>query len=121
MSPHQCDDPACGCGASGTIAVRCAVITLSDTRTVAEDRSGDRIVELLEQRGHQAVIRELLPDGAQRLTPVLRRLIDDENVDAIVTTGGTGIAPRDQTIEAVTAVLDVTLDGFWRAFPAGVG
>ncbi len=113
---RSCDDPQCGCGANPSLHARCAVITLSDTRTIAEDRSGDRIVELLRAAGHSVQSRDVLPDGAERLAGRLRELIDDSAIDAIITTGGTGIAPRDQTIEAVDSVLDVTLDGFGEHF-----
>jgi molybdenum cofactor biosynthesis protein B len=98
------------------IAVRCAVITLSDTRTAETDASGKRIIELLKAADHQVPRYLLLPDDPEKLTAALREILDDDQIDAIITNGGTGISRRDQTIDAVEKLLDRTIPGFGELF-----
>ena len=95
---------------------RCAVITLSDTRTEATDKSGRRIRELLEGAGHATAHYQLLPDDPAALAPVLRDLLARSDVDVILTNGGTGISRRDQTIGVVERLLDRPLPGFGELF-----
>ena len=100
-------------------AVRCFVLTVSDTRTATTDTSGDAIAALLTRAGHIVSGRAIVKDD-----PVLvRRLIEDHlngerelSPQAIITTGGTGISARDQTFEAVGALLEKRLDGFGELF-----
>ncbi len=96
--------------------VRCAVITLSDTRTEATDTSGRLIVDGLRAAGHEVVERHILPDEPAELGPLLERLCATDGVDAVLLTGGTGIGPRDSTHEVVSARLDKRLDGFGELF-----
>jgi molybdenum cofactor biosynthesis protein B len=96
--------------------VRCAVITLSDTRTEATDSSGQLIVDGLVEAGHSVVERQIIPDEPARLGPLLERLCAAEGVDAVLLTGGTGIGPRDSTYDVVSARLDKRLDGFGELF-----
>jgi molybdenum cofactor biosynthesis protein B len=96
--------------------VRCAVITLSDTRTEATDTSGQLILDGLRDAGHQVVERHVIPDEPARLGPLLDRLCATDGVDALLLTGGTGIGPRDSTHEVVAARLDKRLDGFGELF-----
>ena len=96
--------------------VRCAVLTVSDTRTAATDRGGDTAVRCLEAAGHRLVARDLVPDDAPRLDARLRAWIADASVQAVVCTGGTGMARRDTTIEVVRRLLHVELDGFGELF-----
>ncbi|MEM6365907.1 MAG: MogA/MoaB family molybdenum cofactor biosynthesis protein [Planctomycetota bacterium] len=93
-----------------------AVITLSDSRTAAEDRSGQAVVDALQSVGHTVVSRHLLTDDAEPLRQLLERLRDDESVEAIITTGGTGVAKRDLAIDVIESMLDVTLPGFGETF-----
>jgi molybdenum cofactor biosynthesis protein B len=97
-------------------SVRCAVITISDTRTLETDTAGAAIAELLQASGHEAVSRTLVPDDPGLVRSVIERLLADSRVQAIITTGGTGITSRDSTYEAVTAMLDKQLDGFGELF-----
>ena len=98
--------------------VRCAVVTVSDTRTTANDHSGQAIEERLRQAGHLIHSRQIVPDGPEQLGPLLQQLRDEGAIDAILITGGTGIGPRDQTPEVVGRCLDVELPGFGEQFRA---
>ena len=95
---------------------RCAVITLSDTRTEATDKSGHRIRELLEAAGHSTAHYRLLPDDPAALEPVLRDLLARADVDVVLTNGGTGISRRDQTVGVVERLIERPLPGFGELF-----
>src|SRR5688572_88591 len=95
---------------------RCAIVTLSDTRTEATDKSGRRIRELLEQAGHSTSDYAILPDDPAELEPVLARLLKRDDVDVVLTNGGTGISKRDQTIIVVERVIEQSLPGFGELF-----
>lgn len=97
-------------------AVRCAVVSLSDSRTEATDLSGQLIVDALLTSGHEVVERHVIPDEPARLGPLLDRLCADPRVEAVLLTGGTGVGPRDSTHEVVAARLDKRLDGFGELF-----
>ena len=92
------------------------VITVSDTRTLETDTSGQTIVALFEDAGHEVVERTVVPDDPPKVDRVLRHWLAAEEVEVIVLSGGTGVAPRDGTVEVVTAALDVTLPGFGELF-----
>ena len=95
-----------------------AVLTVSDTRDSATDTSGALARELLAAAGHRIVASAILPDEPELVSEQVLRWIADDDVDAIVITGGTGIARRDRTYEAVVGVLDQRLDGFGELFRA---
>ena len=97
-------------------AVRCAVVTVSDTRTLATDRGGELIVTLLESAGHPSVRREIVPDDPQRIGALIAELANASDVDAVLVTGGTGIAPRDQTFETIGCMLTKPLPGYGELF-----
>jgi molybdopterin adenylyltransferase len=104
-------------GADGPRAVlRIATVTVSDSRTAADDAGGAELRRLLEAAGFALGEHVLVPDGLEPVRAVVRRLCDDAGVDVVVTTGGTGIAPRDQTYEAIEALFERRLDGFGEAF-----
>lgn len=96
--------------------VACAVITISDTRTAATDTSGRAIVDLLEAAGHRVVARSIVPDDPPRIRAAVDACMADPAVSAIVTTGGTGVSPRDVTCETISALFDKHLDGFGELF-----
>jgi molybdenum cofactor biosynthesis protein B len=96
--------------------VGCAILTVSDTRTPETDRSGGRIRALLEEAGHRVVAYAIVPDEPALIRAHLERLLADDGVDAVVVNGGTGLAPRDTTYEAVNALLEKRLDGFGELF-----
>lgn len=96
--------------------VRCAVITVSDTRSLDSDQSGQEIVTRLQAAGHEVVRREIIPDGPEALVPLLSELAAGEDSDAILLTGGTGFSPRDLTPQVVAEQLDVEMPGFGELF-----
>ena len=100
----------------GDVRSMVAVITLSDTRSADDDLSGDLIQKLLEGVGHTVAIRKLIADNRTVLRATLRELGRQKDIDAIITTGGTGISPRDITIETVRGMLDKELPGFNSLF-----
>lgn len=93
-----------------------AVLTVSDTRTPENDTSGDLIVERLTTAGHRVAARRILKDDIELLRAQLRGWIADEAVQAVITTGGTGLTRRDITPEAVTPLLTKTIPGFGELF-----
>lgn len=99
-----------------TQAVRVAAITVSDTRTEADDLGGAALKERLEAAGFVVSLRLIVKDEPEQVRAAIARVCDDDLADAIVTTGGTGIAPRDRTYEAIESLLDKKLDGFGEAF-----
>jgi molybdenum cofactor biosynthesis protein B len=92
------------------------VLTVSDTRTLAEDGSGQFLVDALAQAGHRLVERALLPDDKYQLRALVSRWIADEAVDGILVTGGTGFTGRDSTPEALEPLLDKRMPGFGEMF-----
>jgi molybdenum cofactor biosynthesis protein B len=96
--------------------VGCGVVTVSDTRTAADDRSGDLIAELLAAGGHAVAARALVPDEPTAVAAVVRELAARSDVAVVLLTGGTGVAPRDQTPEAIAALLTKELPGFGELF-----
>lgn len=97
-------------------AVRCAVITVSDTRTLETDSGGQTIVDLLAASGHRLVERQIIRDEPQQMLELLTSLRDREDVDAILMTGGTGLGSRDQTVETVGGLLAKPLPGYGELF-----
>ena len=88
------------------------VVTVSDTRDLASDRSGQRATDLLTEGGHEVRRREIVADDRDAIAALVRAGIADPEIDAVVLTGGTGIAPRDVTYEAVDGRLEKPLHGF---------
>jgi len=93
-------------------AVDCAVITVSDTRTLDNDKSGQRVVDSLTTAGHRVVGRAIVPDEPAELHRLVTRFAEDDQVEAILMTGGTGIAARDQTPEALRKLFTKELPGY---------
>jgi molybdopterin adenylyltransferase len=96
--------------------VRVAVLTISDTRTPDTDTGGDTIEELMRAAGHEIVERDIVRDEASGIRTTLVDLLARSDVDAVVTTGGTGISARDTTYEVVDRMLEKRLDGFGEIF-----
>ena len=94
------------------------VLTVSDSRTAANDTSGDYLVEALTSAGHRLAERALLPDDRYKLRALVSRWIADDAVDGILVTGGTGFTGRDSTPEALLPLLDKTMPGFGEMFRA---
>lgn len=104
---HQADSPR---------HLRCAVVTVSDTRTLATDTGGQTVLEHLAAAGHVAVAREIVPDEPDQLRALILGLANREDIDAILLTGGTGITSRDRTYETVVSLCDKLLPGYGELF-----
>ncbi len=102
--------------AAAPTSVRCFVVTVSDTRTEATDRSGRAIVDLLTAAGHVVAGRTIVKDEPVLVRDTVERQLANPDVQVIITTGGTGITSRDSTYEAVSALLQKRLDGFGELF-----
>jgi molybdenum cofactor biosynthesis protein B len=98
------------------IPVQVAVVTVSDTRTPETDRSGQTIADLLTTAGHQVIRRDIVRDNRDQIREALRIHIADPAVDVIITTGGTGVTPRDVTPEALAPLVTKPIPGFGELF-----
>ena len=98
--------------------LKIAVMTVSDTRTAANDTSGDTLVKLLAGAGHTLVEKRIVPDDIYRIRAVVSQWVADDDINAVITTGGTGITGRDSTPEAVKVLLDKEIAGFGEVFRA---
>ncbi|MBI2897400.1 MAG: molybdenum cofactor biosynthesis protein MoaB [Deltaproteobacteria bacterium] len=96
--------------------VRCAVLTISDTRSIETDTGGALLSSELPGAGHEVVVRQILRDEPDDVRARVRELAEDPRIDAILTTGGTGITSRDSTYEAIEGLLEKRLDGFGELF-----
>ncbi len=97
-------------------SVGCAVITISDTRTLETDTGGQTVVDLLSEAGHRVLLREIIRDEPGPMRGLLEGLRDREDIDAILMTGGTGLGSRDQTFETVSGLLEKPLPGYGELF-----
>ena len=100
------------------LALNIAVLTISDTRTEADDKSGQTLVELLTSSGHILAQKAIVPDNIYRIRAMVSQWIADEQIDVVITTGGTGVTGSDGTPEAIQPLLDKVIDGFGEIFRA---
>src|SRR5262249_47532417 len=100
------------------VPIRFAVLTVSDSRSLEEDRSGATLAERIEGAGHVLAARDIVPDDVRRIRAVVRRWIDDPAIDVVITTGGTGFTGRDVPPEAVEPLFDKRMEGFGIIFHA---
>jgi molybdenum cofactor biosynthesis protein B len=98
------------------VPVRFAVLTVSDTRVLEDDRSGATLAERIVAAGHVLAAREITKDSIRSIRAVVKRWIADPGIDAIITTGGTGFTGRDVTPEAVEPLFEKRMDGFSTVF-----
>ena len=98
------------------IPLNIAVLTISDTRSLADDKSGTTLVDRLTVAGHKLAAREIVIDDVEAIRAVARQWIADQNVDVVITTGGTGFTGRDVTPEAIEPLFEKRMDGFSIAF-----
>ena len=98
------------------IPVRIAVLTVSDTRGLDDDRSGDTLVARLEAAGHVLAARAIVTDDRDKISEQLRAWIADDSVDVVISTGGTGLTGRDVTVEAHRDVYEKEIDAFGTVF-----
>jgi molybdenum cofactor biosynthesis protein B len=98
------------------IPLNIAVLTVSDTRALADDKSGQTLVDRLTAAGHRLAARAIVTDDVEAIRDVVRRWIADSGVDVVITTGGTGFTGRDVTPEAIEPLFEKRMDGFSIAF-----
>jgi len=98
------------------IAVRIYVLTISDTRTLENDKSGSVLADRLSAAGHILAGRTIVKDNIEMIRQTVGEVLDDENVDVIISTGGTGLTGFDVTVEAMRGVFEKEIDGFSVAF-----
>jgi molybdenum cofactor biosynthesis protein B len=107
VAEHKADAPP---------SIHCAIVTVSDTRTLENDTSGRTIADLLTAAGHIVAGRMLVRDDPAQVRGAIEQYLADSSVQVIVTTGGTGITSRDSTYEAISGLLEKRLDGFGELF-----
>jgi molybdenum cofactor biosynthesis protein B len=93
-----------------------AVMTVSDSRTLADDKSGTILVDRLTGAGHNLADREIVTDNISTITDQLKKWIDDKEIDTVISTGGTGLTGRDVTPEAFESIFEKKIDGFGELF-----
>lgn len=98
------------------IPVSIAVLTVSDTRKLEDDRSGQTLQERIEAAGHKLAGRDIVPDDIEQIRQKVRAWIGDPEIDVIITTGGTGFTGRDVTVEALEPLFEKHMDGFSTVF-----
>ncbi len=96
--------------------LRCAVLTVSDTRTAATDTSGPRACALLREAGHEVVHTALFPNDEARVRAAVAQLVESASADVVLLSGGTGLSSRDRSVEAVTPLFERTIPGFGELF-----
>ncbi|WP_112611431.1 molybdenum cofactor biosynthesis protein B [Rhizobium sp. WW22] len=98
------------------IPIGIAVLTVSDTRTLADDKSGDTLVARIAEAGHRLAARAIVPDDKERIRAQVEAWTKDDTVDVVITTGGTGFTGRDVTPEALEPLFEKRMDGFSEVF-----
>ena len=98
------------------LAVNIAILTVSDTRSTADDRSGDSLAAMILRDGHRVAARRIVKDDRDAIAGAIREWIADREIDVVLTTGGTGVTGRDVTPEAVEGLLEKRIDGFGEMF-----
>ena len=98
------------------VPVNIAVLTVSDTRTLKDDKSGATLVDRIEGAGHVVIDRDIVKDDVSDIVTKLKRCILDNNIDVVISTGGTGVTGRDVTPEAFSKVYEKTVPGFGELF-----
>jgi molybdenum cofactor biosynthesis protein B len=98
------------------IPLKIAVVTVSDTRVAADDKSGATLAERIEKAGHTVAHRGIVPDDVEAIRAAMRALIADAGIDIVISTGGTGFTGRDVTPEAVEPLFEKRMDGFSTVF-----
>ncbi len=98
------------------VPLNIAVLTVSDTRSLADDKSGQTLADRITAAGHHLVAREIIVDDVEAIRVIVKRWIADAGVDVIITTGGTGFTGRDVTPEAIEPLFEKRMDGFSIAF-----
>ena len=98
------------------ISINIAIVTISDTRIMNNDKSGDVLVERVKNFGHKIISREIVKDDYDKIFNLFQKLTKNKNIDVIISTGGTGLTGRDITPEVMKTLFEKTIDGFGEMF-----
>jgi len=98
------------------LSINVAVVTISDTRTLENDKSGDVLENRIKEAGHNVLAREIVQDEFKKISSLFSNLIKDKKIDVIISTGGTGLTGRDITPEVMKTLFEKTIDGFGEMF-----
>ena len=98
------------------VPLKIAVLTVSDTRSLADDKSGNTLVERIEKAGHAVGDRAIVTDDVDKIRAQVKKWIDDPKVEVVITTGGTGVTGRDVTPEALEGLFEKRIEGFGEVF-----
>ena len=98
------------------VPINIAVVTISDTRDLKNDKSGDTLVKKIKNSSHNLTVREIVKDDFDKISDLFSKLIKNENIDVIISTGGTGLTGRDITPEVMKTIFDKNIDGFGEMF-----
>ena len=98
------------------ISINIAVVTISDTRELKNDKSGETLQNRITQFGHKVIIREIVKDDFNEISDLFKKLLKNKNIDVIISTGGTGLTGRDITPEVMETLFEKTIDGFGEMF-----
>ena len=98
------------------ISINIAVITISDTRKLKNDKSGDALFNRITQFGHKVTLREIVKDDFDKISDLFKKLLNNKDIDVIISTGGTGLTGRDITPEVMETIFEKTIDGFGEIF-----
>jgi molybdenum cofactor biosynthesis protein B len=112
MPPHRIDETI------AFVPIRIAVLTVSDTRDLSNDTSGDTLAARIKEAGHVLADRVIVKDDIPTIRAQLQQWIDDPQIDAVISTGGTGLTGRDVTVEAMRPLFEKEIDGFSAVFHA---
>ena len=98
------------------ISINIAVVTISDTRELKNDKSGDTLVDRITKFGHKVSLREIVKDDFKKIYDLFKNLLKNKEIDVIISTGGTGLTGRDITPEVMETLFEKTIDGFGEMF-----
>ena len=98
------------------VPINIAVVTISDTRDLKNDKSGDTLVKKIKNSSHNLTLREIVKDDFDKIYDLFSKLIKNENIDVIISTGGTGLTGRDITPEVMNTIFEKNIDGFGEMF-----
>ena len=98
------------------LPINISIITVSDTRSLENDKSGDILVDRVKKSGHKVLSRKIVKDDFNQISELFQNLINDKNIDVIISTGGTGLTGRDITPEVMQTLFEKSIDGFGEMF-----
>ena len=98
------------------LPINIAIVTISDTRDLDNDKSGDVLAQRIENSGHNIIARKIVKDDFKQITQLFQSLINNEKIDVVISTGGTGLTGRDITPEVMKTLFEKSIDGFGEMF-----